>query len=64
MPQITLRAARVNAGFKQTEVANILKVAVTTIRNWEKGVTQPRQPAIEKLCELYGVPYDNIKFSV
>ena len=64
MPKITLSAARVNAGYTQIEVANLLLVAPSTVRNWEKGKSYPKQPAIEKLCELYGISYDNINFNV
>jgi len=64
MFKITLAAARVNAGYTQEEVATILKVALSTIRNWESGRTLPKQPMIEKLCALYGVPYDYINFNV
>lgn len=62
MSQITLAAARVNAGLTQLYVAKILDVDPSTVRNWEKGLTFPKQPYIEKMCELYGVAYDNIKF--
>ena len=62
MPQITLRAARVNAGFTQSKVAEKLGISISTIKNWEKGRTFPKQPQIEQLCELYGVAYDNIFF--
>jgi len=64
MSNITLKAARVNAGFTQAEVAEKLGVAVSTVRNWETGATFPKQPAIEKMCDLYGVSYDNIRFNV
>jgi len=47
---------------RQTDVAVKLDVAVSTVRNWESGKTFPKQPVIEKLCELYGVSYDNIDF--
>ena len=47
----------------QKQVADAMGVATTTIRNWEKGKSFPKQPAIEKLCELYGIPYDFIDFS-
>lgn len=63
MPKITLSAARVNANYTQQEVADILEIAVSTLRNWEKGKSFPKQPAIEKLCDLYSIPYDGIKFS-
>ena len=62
MPQITLKAARVNAGFTQLAVAEKLGISISTVKNWEKGKTFPKQPMIEKLCELYGVAYDNIFF--
>ena len=62
MPKMTLEAARRNAKLTQMEAAEKLGVAVTTLRNWEKGTTFPKQPSIEKMCELYGVPYDFISF--
>lgn len=62
MPKMTLEAARRNAKLTQAEAAKRLEVAVSTLRNWEKGITFPKQPAIEKMCELYGVPYDYITF--
>lgn len=62
MSKISLKAARVNAKMRQTDVALELDVAVSTVRNWETGKTFPKQPVIEKLCELYGVSYDNIDF--
>jgi transcriptional regulator with XRE-family HTH domain len=63
MPQITLKAARVNAGLTQSEVAGKLKISTGTLKNWEKGKTFPKQPQIEALCELYSVTYDNLFFN-
>lgn len=62
MPKMSLEAARRNAKLTQMEAAKQLNVAVSTLRNWEKGITFPKQPAIEKMCELYGIPYDYISF--
>lgn len=62
MPKITLKAARVNVKLTQKEVADCIGCSVSTIKNWENGITFPRYPQIEKLCELYGVPLDNINF--
>lgn len=62
MEKIKLRAARVNAGLSQKEAASILGVSNKTLLNWEKGKSFPKQPMIEKLCELYGVSYDAIDF--
>ena len=63
MPQITLKAARVNAGLTQSEVAEKLKISTGTLKNWERGKTFPKQPQIEALCELYRVTYDNLFFN-
>lgn len=62
MPKISLKAARVNAGLTQTESAKRIGVSVSTIKNWEAGKSFPNQPMIEKICEIYGVSYDYIKF--
>ena len=64
MKKITLKAARVNAGYSQKEAAEILGISNKTLCSWENGKTFPDQPMIEKLCELYGVTYDMIVFVV
>ncbi len=63
MPQITLKAARVNVGLTQEAVAKKLGISISTVKNWEKGKTFPKQPQIERLCEIFGVSYDNIFFN-
>lgn len=62
MSQISLKAARVNARLTQSAVAKKLNISISTLKNWEKGKTFPKQPQIEALCELYSVSYDNIFF--
>ncbi len=64
MPQMSLKAARVNTGYSQKEAAKKLNVSNRTLCKWENGVTYPNQPMIEKICELYQVPYDAINFKV
>ena len=64
MDKLTLAALRVNAGISQESVAKHCGVAPSTVRNWEKGRTYPKQQKIELLCQLYGVSYDNINFNV
>lgn len=59
--QITLRAARVNAGLGQSFVAYKLGVNVATVSSWETGKTKPSLDNFRKLCELYGCPEDMIK---
>lgn len=62
MYQVTLEAARRNKKYTQKTAAGLIGVSVSTIKNWEKGRTQPTQSKIEKICEVYGVSYDTIFF--
>ena len=58
--QISLEAARVNAKMSQKEVANVMKVNVGTISNWENGKTSLSADQFKTLCELYKCPMDAI----
>lgn len=58
--QISLAAARVNAGMTQSDVATALGVSKTTIVNWEKGKVVPGIPEINMLSRLYHIPQENI----
>lgn len=62
MVKISLRAARVNANLSQKEAANLLGISNKTLGNWEKGITFPPADMILKICDLYGVSYDNLNF--
>ncbi len=62
MLKITLKSARVNAGYTQREVAEILGVNRKTVWSWENGKGQPDAKYIDKLCELYKINYNHIKF--
>lgn len=62
MSKITLRAARVNAGLTQKEVAETLKVSNKTVWAWESGKVMPKVDKIDALCNLYGRSYDEIIF--
>lgn len=61
--QISLAAARVNAGLTQRDVASELGVSQNTIINWEKYVTEPSIMQARKLTELYGIPSDVIRWA-
>lgn len=63
MLQISLRAARINADLKQTEVANMLNINKSTLASWEKGKTQPKYSQAKMLSKIYNIPYDNISFN-
>ena len=57
---IHLKAARVNAGFTQTEVAERLKISKSTLISYEKYKSVPDIDMAQKLAELYGMSVDNI----
>lgn len=59
---ITLKAARVNAGYTQEDVANKIGVKRPTLICWEKGKTAPSLPQAKKLAELYSVKIDDFLF--
>ena len=62
MITITLASARVNAGLDQKEAAVKLGVSNKTLSSWENGVSFPDALQIQNICELYGIPYDNLNF--
>lgn len=62
MYQISLEAARVNAGLDQKSAAKKLGVSSKTLCSWENYITFPNAIQIVKICELYGAPYDIINF--
>lgn len=62
--RITLKAARINKGLTQNEVAIALNVTKKTVGAWENGKSVPNINKIEMLCELYGRKYDEIQWRV
>lgn len=62
MVKLTLKAARVNAGFTQKDVAKRLNISNKTVCSWETGATVPNIEQVEGLCDLYNVSYDNLIF--
>ena len=60
-PKIKLKAARVNAGLTQTEVARKLNRNKQTIVNWEKGFTQIKVNDLLALSELYEMPIEYLE---
>ncbi len=50
-----LKDARMNAGLKQSDVAEKLDCAPTSLTNWEKDKVQPSLDVLSKLCEVYGI---------
>lgn len=59
--KISLKAARVDAGFTQAEVAKKLKIGKVTLGNWETGISVPSYPSLLVLCDLYGFDVEDIR---
>ena len=57
---MTLKAARVNAGYTQFDVANRLHVSPTTVSAWENGQNDIKASDFKALCDLYGESMDAI----
>ena len=60
--KISLKAARVNAGLTQDDVAKVTKKSKSTIVNYEKGRTSPDMETGKMLANLYGVSIDDLIF--
>ena len=58
-----LCACRVNAGYTQKEVAEILGMSEKAIIDWEAGRTSPKMEKVQKLSELYLMPLAYMDFS-
>lgn len=60
--KITLKAARVNAGLTQSDVAKIMGMSKGTIVNYEKGRSSPNITVGKTLASLYGVQMNELIF--
>lgn len=58
--QISLAAARVNAGLTQEDVAREMSVSKSTVVNWEKGKIRPKPANLKMMCDLYSIDEDYI----
>lgn len=59
---ITLKAARVNAGFTQKEAAKRLNISKGTLASYEMYRTKPDIERAKQIADLYGLPVDGIIF--
>lgn len=57
---ITMKAARLNAGYTQAQAAKKMGVSVATFSNWECGKTSPSIVQWLTLCNLYGMAIGDI----
>lgn len=51
-----LKQLRLEKGYKQSELGELLGLKNTTISNWEKGVSNPDVEIVAKLCSILEVP--------
>ena len=59
--ELTLRAARVNAGLTQEQVHERLGIAMSTLSRMECGKSSPKYKTLCELCRLYGVTIEQLK---
>ena len=60
--EMTLKAARVNAGLTQVEVAKLVGTTKNTISNYERYITKPDIEMSLKLAAAYGCTVNDLKF--
>ena len=60
--KISIKAARVNAGKTQAEIAKALHVGKQTIVSWENGKTSPTVEKAQAFCSFCDVPLDRVTF--
>lgn len=61
MPKITLRAARVNAGLSQNQLAEKIGVAPKTVQRWESGKSEIKPIYLYALCGATGMTPDDLQ---
>lgn len=59
---VSAKAARVNAGLSQAQVAEVFRVGKSTVSRWENGQTPISDAVQEQLSRLYGLDREQIKF--
>lgn len=59
---ISAKAARVDAGLSQSQVAERLRVGKSTVSRWENGQIPVSDTVQEQLSRLYGLDREQIKF--
>lgn len=60
--QITLKAARVNAGLTQAKAAELLGISPCTLLTWERKPENVSALWQKKIAEVFGVSINDIIF--
>ena len=61
--RITLKALRVNYGFTQSQMAEIVGVTGTAWANYENCRTVPNNDVVQRIVKIFHVNYDDLIFS-
>lgn len=59
---ISMKAARVNAGYTQKEAAQALKISKNTLAGYETGKAIPKIDLAKRMAALYGFTVNEIIF--
>lgn len=59
--KISLRAARVNAGFSQETLAKQIGVSKSTVSRWEIGLLPVPDGMLQKICAICNLKQEDIK---
>lgn len=59
--KVSLKAARVNAGYSLCTLAKALHVSKSTVSRWENGYIPIPKNKLLKICELCNANVDDIK---
>ena len=62
MNKISIKAARVNAGLTQEELAKKMGVHRHTIASWEENPASMKIKEAESMCSILGVSFSQIFF--
>lgn len=60
MAKITLKAARVNAGLTQDQLADKMNVSRQSVYDWESGKREMRTAYLYLFCQVTGFSEDDI----
>lgn len=60
MKKITLKGARVSAGYTQQELAKQMNISRQAIIGWETNKTRIRSPQLYMFCQICGFSPDDI----
>lgn len=62
MFKVSIKAARVNADLTLEEASKKLGVTKDTLSRYERGTVSYNHEVLNKMLEVYDVPFENLKF--